>query len=115
MTTSCIFCQIVSGETKSTILYRDEQVTAFRDIHPLAAVHILVVPNRHIDSVNTLEAADAPLLAHMLLVARDLAASEGVAEPGYRLVFNTGKDGGQTIYHLHLHLVGGKLARFFIG
>jgi histidine triad (HIT) family protein len=109
---TCIFCAIVAGEAQATILYRDELVTAFRDIHPVAATHILIVPNRHIDSLNAVEEGDADLLAHMLFTARRLAADQGVAESGYRLLFNTGADGGQTIYHLHLHLIAGKFTRF---
>jgi histidine triad (HIT) family protein len=112
---SCIFCRIVSGEAKSSQLFQDDQVTAFHDNHPLAATHVLIVPNKHIDSVNAIEPGDAPLLGYMLVVARDLAARLGVAESGYRLIFNTGPDGGQTIYHLHLHLIAGKIARFSIG
>ena len=112
---TCIFCQIISGEVKSTILYRDDLVTAFRDIHPLASTHILIVPNKHIESVNAIEPEDIPLLGHMLLVAKDLAAREGVSDKGYRLMMNTGRDGGQTVFHLHLHLIAGKLARFTLG
>ncbi len=112
---TCIFCQIVSGESKASIVHRDEQVTAFKDIHPLAETHLLIVPNRHIDSVNDLQPEDSPLLGHMLLTARQLAADLGVAEKGFRLIFNTGRDGGQTVFHLHLHLIAGKIARFAIG
>jgi len=112
---SCIFCQIISGEAKGTILYRDDLVTAFRDIHPIAATHILIVPNKHIESVNSIEPEDAPLLGHLFLVAKELAAREGVSEKGYRLMMNTGRDGGQTVLHLHLHLIAGKLARFHLG
>jgi histidine triad (HIT) family protein len=112
---TCIFCEILSGETPASILYRDDQVTAFRDIHPLARTHILVIPNRHIASVNQLEAGDEALVGHMLMVAKELAAREGVAENGYRLMINTGVHGGQTIPHLHLHLIAGKLARFLLG
>jgi histidine triad (HIT) family protein len=111
----CIFCKILSGETPATILYRDDQVTAFRDIHPVARTHILVIPNRHIDSVNQLEAGDEALVGHMVMVAKELAAKEGVAENGYRLMINTGVHGGQTVPHLHLHLIAGKLARFLLG
>jgi histidine triad (HIT) family protein len=109
---TCIFCQIISGEIPGTILHHDDSVTAFRDIHPLSSTHILIVPNRHIGSVNDLGPADAPLVGHMLLIARELAIQEGVADTGYRLIFNTGPDGGQTVYHLHLHLIAGKRARF---
>ena len=112
---TCIFCQIISGEASGAILHRDDQVTAFRDIHPLATTHILIVPNKHIESVNDLEPEDLPLLGHMILVAKELAAREGVSDRGYRLMLNTGREGGQTVFHLHLHLLAGKLARFTLG
>jgi histidine triad (HIT) family protein len=112
---SCIFCKILSGEAPATIIYNDEQVTAFRDIHPIARTHILIISNRHIASVNELEPGDEALLGHMLLVAKELAVKEGVAEHGYRLMINTGAHGGQTVPHLHLHLIAGKLARFLQG
>jgi histidine triad (HIT) family protein len=108
---SCIFCKIISGEAPASILYRDDLVLAFRDIHPIASTHILIVPNRHIDSLNEVEPEDQSMLGHMLLVARQLAVQEGIAEHGYRLIINTGVHGGQTVFHIHLHLVGGKLAR----
>jgi histidine triad (HIT) family protein len=111
---SCVFCKILSGESPAKIIYRDDQVTAFRDIHPIARTHILIIPNRHIDSVNELEAKDEALVGHMIMVAKDLAVREGVAENGYRLMINTGVHGGQTIPHLHLHLIAGKLARFLL-
>ena len=112
---SCIFCKIVSGESPAQIIYRDGLVTAFRDIHPLASTHILVISNRHIISVNELEAGDEPLVGHMVMVAKALAVQEGVAEKGYRLIVNTGAHAGQTIPHIHLHLLAGKLARFILG
>jgi len=112
---SCIFCKILSGESPANIIYRDEQVTAFRDIHPIARTHILIIPNRHIASVNELGVEDEGLVGHMLLVAMELAKQEGVAERGYRLMINTGAHGGQTVPHLHLHLIAGKLARFLLG
>jgi histidine triad (HIT) family protein len=112
---SCAFCKILNGEAPATIIYRDDQVTAFRDIHPIARTHILVIPNRHIASVNELEAGDETLIGHMVMVAKMLAAQEGVAENGYRLMINTGAHGGQTVSHLHLHLIAGKLARFLLG
>jgi histidine triad (HIT) family protein len=104
----CIFCKIVAGEAKASIVYKDENVTAFRDIHPLAPTHILIVPNRHIDSVGTLTEADEALAGRLLLTARNLAEQEGIAQSGYRLITNTGVDGGQTVYHLHVHLIGGQ-------
>jgi histidine triad (HIT) family protein len=112
---SCIFCQILAGQAPGTILYRDKFVTAFRDAHPIASTHILIIPNRHIDSVNALEEKDAVLLGHMILVAKQLVEIEGVAEKGYRMIMNTGPDGGQSVFHLHLHLIAGKRARFTLG
>ena len=112
---SCIFCKILSGETPANIIYRDKQVTAFRDIHPIARTHILIIPNRHIASANELEPGDEALVGHMILVAKELALQEGVAEHGYRLMINTGVHGGHTVPHLHLHLIAGKLARFLLG
>jgi histidine triad (HIT) family protein len=112
---SCAFCKILSGEAPATIIYHDDQVTAFRDIHPIARTHILIIPNRHIASVNQLEAGEEVLVGHMVMVAKELAAQEGVSENGYRLMINTGVHGGQTIPHLHLHLIAGKLARFLLG
>ena len=115
MTDSCIFCKIVSNEVKAEIVYRDEQVTAFRDIHPVAPTHILLVPNKHIESVNTLEAEDEQHIGHLFTVARKLAEQEGIAKGGYRLITNTGSNGGQTIFHLHLHLIGGQRMRYPMG
>lgn len=112
---NCIFCKIVSGQAPATILYRDDLVTAFRDAHPIASTHILIVPNQHIISVNELEEADAALVGHMVLAAKQLARQEGVAGSGYRLIMNTGPDGGQSVFHLHLHLIAGKRARFALG
>ena len=105
---ACIFCRIVANQTSANILYRDQQVTAFRDLHPQGPTHLLIVPNRHIDSLNDLRDEDEALVGYMFLVARRLAAKEGVDQSGYRLVVNTRDDGGQTVYHLHLHLIGGR-------
>ncbi len=112
---SCVFCKILSGESPANIIYKDDRVTAFRDIHPIAHTHILIIPNQHISSVNDLEAGDESLVGHMVLTARQLAFQEGVAENGYRLMINTGVHGGQTVPHIHLHLIAGKLARFLVG
>jgi histidine triad (HIT) family protein len=105
--TDCLFCKIISGDIPSTNVYRDEQVTAFRDINPSAPTHVLIVPNKHIDSVNMLISDDEPLMGHLFLVAKQLAAQEGITEGGYRLIINTGADAGQTVPHIHLHLLGG--------
>lgn len=115
MTNSCRFCSIVSGEAEAAIVYRDDQVTAFRDIHPVAPTHILIIPNKHIESVNTLESGDEQLIGHLFTVARQLASEAGISDGGYRLITNTGPDGGQTIYHLHLHLIGGQRMRHPMG
>jgi histidine triad (HIT) family protein len=111
---SCIFCDIVSDNSPAKIIYRDELVTAFRDIHPIASTHILIITNRHIDSVNQLESQDEALVGHMVMVAKQLARLEDLAEPGYRLIINTGAHAGQSVFHLHLHLIGGRLARFVV-
>ena len=105
--TDCIFCKIISGEIPSTNVYHDEQVTAFRDINPAASTYILIVPNKHIDSVNMMIADDEPLIGHLFFVAKELAAKEGISESGYRLIINTGAGAGQTVFHIHLHLLGG--------
>lgn len=115
MNTNCIFCKIIAGEAPARIIHRDDLVTAFHDAHPIATTHILIVPNRHITSVNDLEEADAALMGHMVLVAKRLAAQEGAAGRGYRLIMNTGPEGGQSVLHLHLHLIAGEQARFTLG
>ena len=107
---NCIFCKIVDGSAPATIVHRDEWVTAFRDLHPAAPTHILIVPNRHIHSVNALETADAEIVGHMLVIAKELAAKENLND-GYRLVTNTGPQAGQTVFHMHLHLLGGRQLR----
>jgi histidine triad (HIT) family protein len=113
--TDCIFCKIISGDIPSTNVYRDEQVTAFRDINPAAPTHILIVPNKHIDSVNMLISDDEPLMGHLFLVAKQLAAQEGIADDGYRLITNTGEGAGQTVHHIHLHLLGGAPMKHSMG
>jgi histidine triad (HIT) family protein len=104
----CIFCRIVTNQATANILYRDQQVTAFRDAHPVAPTHLLIVPNRHVESLNDLQEEDESMLGYMLLVARRLAIKEGVDQSGYRLVLNTGGNAGQSIPHLHLHLIGAR-------
>ena len=104
----CIFCKIANKEINSEILYEDEFVVAFKDLESQAPVHILIVPKKHIASLNELTAADAELLARIVLAAQKLAKDNGIAERGYRLVNNCGIEGGQTIGHLHFHLLGGR-------
>ena len=113
--TDCIFCKIVKGDIAGTIVHRDEQVTAFRDINPSAPTHILIVPNQHINSVNMLIVDDEPLIGHMFTTAKNIAAQEGIAESGYRLIMNTNADGGQTVFHIHLHLLGGAPMKYPMG
>ena len=115
MSEDCIFCKIISGEIPGEKVYEDDQVTAFRDIHPVAPTHILIVPNQHIPSVNDLSEVDEGLAGHMLVVANKLAAQEGLTENGYRLIVNTGPHAGQVVFHLHLHLIGGQKMRHPMG
>lgn len=105
--TDCIFCKVITGEILGTIVYRDEQVTAFRDINPAAPTHILIVPNKHIDSLNVLTIDDEQLMGHLIFTAKQIAAKEGIDEGGYRIILNTGPEAGQTVFHIHLHLLGG--------
>jgi len=113
--TDCLFCKIVKGDIPSTNVFRDEQATAFRDIHPAAPTHILIVPNRHIDSVNVLTGDDEQLIGHLFTIAKGLAAQEGIADGGYRLIMNTNAHAGQTVFHIHLHLLGGAPLKYPMG
>ena len=103
-----IFRKIIDKEIPSEMLYQDEFVTAFRDISPQAPVHILIIPNKLIATANDIEIEDEVLIGKLYVVAKSLAKQEGIAESGYRLVMNCNKDGGQEVYHIHLHLLGGK-------
>lgn len=105
---STIFSKIISGELPADIVYKDDLVTCFRDINPAAPVHILLVPNKEIATVDALQDEDQSLMGHMMLVARNLARAEGIAEGGYRLIVNCNDEGGQEVYHLHMHLMGGR-------
>jgi histidine triad (HIT) family protein len=105
---SCLFCKIVNGTIPSTAIYQDELCYAFADIHPQAPVHVLVAPRKHINSLSETKSEDCPILGHLLWVATQIAESKGLAK-GYRVVVNTGDDGGQTVDHLHVHLLGGRL------
>ena len=105
---NCIFCKIAAGEIPGEILYQDEELIAFRDIEPLAPIHLLIIPRRHIPSLTHLSNTDASLIGHMVIIANQLARDEGIAGSGYRLVINCGEHGGQIVPHLHMHLLGGK-------
>ncbi|KXS41117.1 MULTISPECIES: histidine triad nucleotide-binding protein [unclassified Candidatus Frackibacter] len=104
----CLFCGIANHEIESDIIYEDEKVVAFRDIEPQAPVHILIVPKKHIATTLELEAEDKELIGHIYQVANQLATDEGIAEDGFRIVNNCNEDGGQTVFHLHFHLLGGR-------
>jgi histidine triad (HIT) family protein len=105
---SCLFCDIAAGNVLGDILYQDEQVVAFRDINPKAPVHILVIPRRHISTINELSDGDEAVIGRLFAVAKSLAVDENIAENGYRVVMNCNADGGQSVYHIHLHLLGGR-------
>ena len=106
--TNCLFCRIVAGEIPSTRLHDDELVIAIRDVAPRAPTHILLMPRRHIASAADLIEPDGPMLGRLFSVAGELARSEGIADDGYRLISNVGRWGGQTVDHLHVHLMGGR-------
>lgn len=103
-----LFAKIVRGEIPADIVYQDDSVTAFRDINPVAPTHILIVPNKVIPTANDLTAAHEQVAGHMLVVAAKIAAQEGIADDGYRLIINCNAHGGQVVFHLHMHLVGGR-------
>lgn len=102
----CLFCKIVSGDVPANVVRKTDRFVAFRDINPQAPTHILAIPAKHMSSLN--DASDATLLGDLLFFARDVARVEGLAERGYRVVLNTNADGGQTVFHLHAHLLGGR-------
>jgi histidine triad (HIT) family protein len=112
---NCIFCRIIAGQNPGQILFQDGQLTAFRDIHPVAPTHVLVVPNKHISSINDLQPEDEPLVGRMFSLARQIAAQEGIDQSGYRLIINHGRNAGQAVFHLHLHLIGGQRMHFPMG
>lgn len=105
----CIFCKIANHDIPSTVVYEDDEVIAFRDLNPQAPTHVLIIPKKHIDSVNAFDVSDKDVVAHIFVdVAPKLAKQLGIDESGFRLVINTGKEGGQTVEHLHVHLLGGR-------
>ncbi len=108
MTEDTLFTKIINHEIPADVLYQDDRATAFRDIHPQAPTHVLIVPNKPIPSVNEVSEEDEAILGHLFIVARKLAQEEGIATNGYRLLINCGRHGGQEVYHLHMHLLGGR-------
>lgn len=103
----CLFCKIVNKEIKADIVWEDSDVLAFRDIHPLAPVHILIIPKKHIKSVNDLIGADTQLAGKIIIAAKEIAEKVNIKNGGYKLLFRVGRDGGQEIGHIHMHLLGG--------
>ena len=104
----CIFCKIIAGQIPSDVIYTDDKVVAFRDINPMAPVHLLIIPREHILSLNDVTEQQTTLVGHMVQVAKQLAKQQGIATKGYRVVINTGSRGGQVVQHLHMHLLGGR-------
>jgi len=103
----CIFCKIINKEIPSEIIFEDEEVIVFKDIKPKAPVHLLIVPKKHIESINEAQEEDKKLIGKLFLVARDFAKKMGVSDSGYKLLINVGEGGGQEVFHLHVHLMGG--------
>ncbi len=108
----CIFCKMVAGEIQPEVVLEDEHLLAFRDMNPQAPTHLLLIPKRHISSINELEPADAELVGRLYLAAKKAAEMEGIADSGYRTVMNCNADGGQEVFHIHLHLLGGRSMRW---
>ena len=106
---NCIFCKIAAGAIPADKVYESDRVVAFRDLNPQAPTHILVIPKKHIATLNDLELEDEATVGHMYGVAREIAAQEGMAEAGFRTVMNCNEAGGQTVFHIHLHLLGGRM------
>ena len=104
----CLFCKIAAGEIPSTKVYEDDLVYAFRDIEPQAPVHVLIIPKQHISSANEINDENCAIVGHIFKVAAEIAKNEGIAEEGYRIVTNIGENGGQTVKHLHYHMLGGR-------
>jgi len=103
----CIFCQIAKGQQEADVVFENDQIIVFKDINPKTSVHLLIVPKKHIKSINELEDQDKDLIAQMIFLAKELAVKNKIAKSGYRLTFNVGRGGGQIVDHLHLHLMGG--------
>ena len=115
MNPTCPFCKIISGELPATIVYQDELVTAFRDLHPVAPTHVLIVPNKHIQSVSQVEPDDEHILGRLFSIARKIAEIDHISADGYRAIVNTGAHSGQTVFHLHMHVIGGQRLKYPMG
>lgn len=111
MSSDCLFCKIVAGDIPAERIFEDEHVIAFNDINPQAPVHILVIPRAHIATINDLSPDNNELIGHMVSTANKIAAEQNIADDGYRLIFNCNEQGGQTVYHIHLHILGGRQLR----
>ena len=104
----CLFCKIVAGEIPADIIFESDDTIAFRDINPQAPTHALIIPRRHVATINDLEDGDEALVGNLFLAARNIAADEGIADAGYRVAMNCNEAAGQTVFHLHLHILGGR-------
>jgi len=104
----CLFCKIINRELSADIVYEDESFLAFKDINPQAPVHLLIIPKKHIETINDIKEEDGLLIGNMILLAKKLAKKQGIDEKGYRLIYNCNREGGQMVYHIHLHLLGGR-------
>ncbi|MDD2233710.1 MAG: histidine triad nucleotide-binding protein [Desulfitobacteriaceae bacterium] len=111
--TDCLFCKIINKEIPSEIIYEDQAVLCFKDINPVAPVHLLIIPKKHLRDLNSAEQADQSLLGRILLIMPKLAVEVGIAQSGYRVVANNGPDAGQIVEHLHFHLIGGQMSADF--
>lgn len=108
----CLFCKMAAGEIQPDIVYQDDDVIAFRDINPQAPTHVLIIPRRHISTINDMQGTDAALTGKLFLAAAQVAQQEGIAEQGYRTVMNCNAAAGQTVFHMHLHMLGGREMRW---
>ncbi len=104
----CIFCKIAAGDIDAEIVYQSDELVGFRDLNPQAPTHVLIIPRRHISTVNDIAESDAELIGQLFVAAREIAAQEGISEPGYRLTMNCNAGAGQSVFHVHLHLLGGR-------
>ena len=104
----CLFCKITAGDIEADIIHQTDQVVGFRDLNPQAPTHVLIVPRRHIPTINDIAESDAAVIGQLFVAAKEIAAAEGLSEPGYRVIMNCNAGAGQTVFHVHLHLLGGR-------